>query len=45
MLAFSGEPPEEQLRITAHYTALLRGETPEPLPVKGALGRYQDGVL
>ena len=45
LLAFSGEPLSEQLSITAHYAALLRGETPSPLPFKGVLGRYQDGVL
>ena len=45
LLTFSDEPKEEQLRITAHYAALRRGETPEPLPVRGALGRFMDGVL
>lgn len=45
LLTFSDEPKEEQIRITAHYAALRRGETPEPLPVRGALGRFTDGVL
>ena len=45
LLAFSDEPLSEQLSVTAHYAALMRGETPPPLPVKGTLGRYQDGVL
>jgi hypothetical protein len=45
LLAFTDEPLSEQTRLTAHYAALLRGETPPPLPVKGSLGRFQDGVL
>ena len=45
LLTFSDEPKEEQIRITAHYAALRRGETPEPPPVRGTLGRFTDGVL
>lgn len=45
LLSFSDEPEEEQLRITAHYAVLRRGETPGPLPLRGALGRFTDGVL
>ena len=45
LLTFSDEPPEEQIRITAHYAALLRGKTPSPVTVKGTLGRFQEGVL
>jgi putative protease len=45
LLTFSDEPEEEQLLITAHYAALRRGEAPGPLPLRGALGRFTDGVL
>ena len=45
LLTFSDEPEEEQLRITAHYAALRRGEMPDPLPIRGTLGRFTDGVL
>ncbi|MDO5325996.1 MAG: U32 family peptidase [Clostridia bacterium] len=45
LLTFTDETMEERLRITAHYAALLRGETPQPLNIKGSLGRFQDGVL
>lgn len=45
LLVFTDEPIDEQIKITAHYAALLRGETPEKLNVKGTLGRFTDGVL
>lgn len=45
LLAFSDEPKEEQIRITAHYAALKRGETPETLGIKRTMGRFMDGVL
>ena len=45
LLAFSDEPKEEQLRITAHYAALRRGETAKPLEIKSTMGRFMDGVL
>ena len=45
LLTFTDETQEERIRITAHYAALLRGETPSPLNIKGTLGRFQDGVL
>ena len=45
LLTFSGESKEEQIRITAHYAALRQGETLDPLPVRGTLGRFSDGVL
>ena len=45
LLTFTDETEEERIRITAHYAALLRGETPSPLNIKGTLGRFQDGVL
>ena len=45
LATFSDESPEERLRVTAHYAALLRGESPAPLnTVKGASGRFADGV-
>ncbi|MBR0219924.1 MAG: U32 family peptidase [Clostridia bacterium] len=45
LLTFSDEPKEEQLRITAHYAALRRNDTPKPLEIKSTLGRFVDGVL
>ncbi len=45
LLTFSDESKEEQIRITAHYAALRRNDTPDPLPIRGALGRFMDGVL
>jgi hypothetical protein len=45
LLTFCDEPPVEQRRVTAHYAALRRGETPDPPPIRGALGRFTDGVL
>lgn len=45
LLTFTDEPKEEQIRITAHYAALRRGETPKPLEIKSTLGRFTDGVL
>ncbi len=45
LLTFSDEPKEEQTRITAHYAALRRNDTPGPLPIRGTLGRFADGVL
>ena len=31
--------------IVRHFSALLRGQTPPPLQIRGSLGRFQDGVL
>ena len=45
LLTFSDEPKEEQLRVTAHYAALRRGEAVKPLEIKSTLGRFADGVL
>ncbi len=45
LLTFSGESAEEQLRVTAHYAALRRGETSKPPEIKSTLGRFMDGVL
>ena len=45
LLTFSDEPKEEQIRITAHYATLRRGDTPSPLEIKSTLGRFADGVL
>ena len=45
LLTFSDETKEERLRITAHYAALLRGETPPTLDIRGTAGRFLDGVL
>ena len=45
LLTFADETPNERLNITAHYAALLRGEIPPALNIKGTLGRFQEGVL
>ena len=45
LVAFTDEPIREQVRIAAHYAALLRGETPQPLSVRGTVGRLIEGVL
>ena len=45
LLMFTDETKEERKRITAHYAALLRGETPPALNVRGTAGRFLDGVL
>ena len=45
LLSFTDESEEERIAVTAHYAALLKGKDPGPLPVKGTLGRYADGVL
>lgn len=45
LLTFSGESAEEQLRVTAHYAALRRGETSKSPEIKSTLGRFMDGVL
>ena len=45
LLTFTDEAPEDRFRITAYYAALLRGETPPALNVRGTAGRYLDGVL
>ena len=45
LLTFSDESKEEQTRITAHYAALKRGETPKPMELRSTLGRFTDGVL
>jgi len=45
LLCFTDESREERLAITRHYAALLRGEAPPPVRVRGTLGRFLDGVL
>ena len=45
LLTFTDETPENRLRLTAHYAALLRGETPPALNIRGTVGRFLDGVL
>ena len=45
LLAFTDETKEERIKIIAHYAALLRGETPPALDMKGTAGRFLDGVL
>ena len=45
LLTFSDESREEQIRITAHYASLRRGNTPKPLEIKSTLSRFTDGVL
>ena len=45
LLTFTDEAVSDRLEITAHYAALLQGETPKPVSVKGVLGRFRDGVL
>ena len=45
LVTLTDEKPEERLAIVRHYAALLRGETPPPLPIQGTLGRFSDGVL
>lgn len=44
LLTLTDEPGEERLRIVAHYAALLQGEQPAPLNVRGTPGRFLDGV-
>ena len=45
LLAFTDETKEERTKIIAHYAALLLGETPPALDIKGTAGRFLDGVL
>ena len=45
LLAFTDETLSKRLEITAHYAALLRGETPVPLDIQGTWGRFSEGVL
>ena len=45
LLAFTDETKEERLKITAHYAALLRGEMPPVLDIRGTAGRFVEGVL
>lgn len=45
LLCFTDEPQEKRLALTRHYAALLRGETPQPVSVRGTTGRFSDGVL
>ncbi len=45
LLVFTDEAPQERLRVTAHYAALRRGETPGALRVPFFPGRFLDGVL
>ena len=45
LLAFTNETTAERLKTTAHYAALLRGETPPALDMKGTAGRFLEGVL
>ena len=44
LLSFTDEPGEARIALTRHYAALLRGETPPPLAVRGTAGRFLDGV-
>lgn len=44
LLTFTLETPAERLAITRHYAALLHGQAPAPLPVRGTAGRFLDGV-
>ena len=45
LLTFTDETLEDRIRITAHYAALLREETPPALNIRGTAGRFLDGVL
>ena len=45
LLTFTDEAKEERIKIIAHYAALLRGETPPALDIRGTAGRFLDGVL
>ncbi|MBR5111009.1 MAG: U32 family peptidase [Clostridia bacterium] len=45
LLCFTDETAEARLRVTAHYAALLRGEAPSALTVRGTAGRFLDGVI
>ena len=44
LITLTDEQPNDRLRITAHFFALLRGETPPPINVQGTVGRFLDGV-
>lgn len=45
LLTLTDEAPDLRLAVTAHYAALLRGETPPALSVRGTWGRFLEGVL
>ena len=45
LIAFTTETESERLQVLRHFAALRKGEHPLPLPQKGTLGRYPDGVL
>ena len=45
LVSLTDETPEDALRVTAHFAAALRGDTPPPLPGKSTAGRFLDGVL
>ena len=45
LIAFTTETESERLQVLRHFAALKKGEHPLPLPQKGTLGRYPDGVL
>ena len=45
LLTFSTETVEDRQAVTAHYAALLRGQSPAPLDVNGTPGRFLTGVM
>jgi hypothetical protein len=45
LITFSDETEKERAAVTAHFSALLRGERPGPLPGRFTPGRFRDGVL
>ncbi|MBO4926553.1 MAG: U32 family peptidase [Clostridia bacterium] len=45
LITFSDETEKERAAVAAHFSALLRGERPGPLPGRFTPGRFRDGVL
>jgi len=45
MLQFTDEDISLQKQLIAHYRALLQGEHPAPLNIRGTFGRFIEGVL
>lgn len=45
LVNFWDENQAERLAIIAHYAALLRGETPKKLEIRGTMGRFHEGVI
>ena len=45
LVALTDEEKAERLEIVRHYAALLRGNAPRALALKGTLGRFMEGVL